>query len=354
MTQCSHRPYGLPACLLVLVFGFAALPNTATVPAASQEQRYRVVRQEDFRQEAGAQGRVLASVGPGVEVLRGNGAVRDGWIPVALDGWIWSGSVGKTNRDGHNLAVTVGRGENLRTGPNGGVVARLLSGFLLDEVRREGAWVRARRLGWMPEAALTPVTAQAAAGDTTSTRDSAGSPATPGNGGSVLDRAVVARESELTATPEGQRSGALAPETPVRILARSGEWVRVQSEGWIREADLRPTAPGLIAGLTAAELRTRPQQYEGKLVQWTLQYLAVATADELRPEIPNGQRYLLARGPLPEAGFVYVTLSSAQSREAEQLTPLSQIVVIAKIRNGRTKYLEHPVVDLVEMRVRQP
>src|SRR5258705_553396 len=129
MTQCSHRPYALPACLLALVFGSALVPPGGGVFTPIQEQRYRVVRQEDFRQESGAQGRVLASVAAGVEVLRGRGSVQDGWIPVALDGWIWSGSVGRTNRDGHNLAVTVGRGENLRTGPNGGVVARLLNGF---------------------------------------------------------------------------------------------------------------------------------------------------------------------------------------------------------------------------------
>jgi hypothetical protein len=289
-----------------------------------------------------------------VEVVRARGSVQDGWIPVALDGWIWSGSVGRTNRDGHNLQVTVARGENLRTAPNGGVVARLLSGFLLDEVRRQGAWVHARRMGWMPEAALAPVTSTGDVADAAAPRDTSSGAVSPPAGGSTLDRAVVARESELTAAPEGARTGALSAETPVRILARSGDWVRVQSEGWMKEADLRPSAPGLIAGLTAAELRTRPQEYEGKLVLWTLQYLSVATADELRPEIPSGQRYLLARGPLPEAGFVYVTLTDAQSREAAQLTPLSQIVVVAKIRNGRTRYLGNPVVDLVELRVRQP
>jgi hypothetical protein len=176
----------------------------------------------------------------------------------------------------------------------------------------------------------------------------------PGGGGSVLDRAVVARESEMASTPAGQRAGNLAAEVPVRVLARSGDWVRVQVEGWVQEADLRPTAPGLVAGLTAAELRTRPEEYEGKLVQWTLQYLSVATADELRPEIPLGRRYLLARGPLPEAGFVYVTLSGGQLRQVEQLPPLAQIVVVARIRNGRSKYLGNPVVDLVELRMRQP
>src|SRR6185503_16851861 len=73
----------------------------------------------------------------------------------SLGGWIWGASVGRTDRDGHNLAVTASRGENLRNGPNGAVIARLLSGFLLDELSRDGGWVRVRRIGWMPETALT-------------------------------------------------------------------------------------------------------------------------------------------------------------------------------------------------------
>ncbi|MBI4502681.1 MAG: hypothetical protein HY700_16160 [Gemmatimonadetes bacterium] len=347
MTQSSHRSGGLPASFFLLF-----LAATAFQSLAAQDQRLRVTREDAFRQEPGDNSRQLATVPVGVEVS--GGAATNGWIPVALEGWIWSGSVGRTSRDGHNLAVTASRGENLRIAPNGAVIARLLSGFLLDEVRRDGAWVRVRRTGWMPERSLAPMsqpdTSAAAVADTTTGRQ----PGAPGSGGSVLDRAVVARESEMTATPEGQRGGNLAAEVPVRVLARSGDWVRVQVEGWVHEADLRPTAPGLVAGLTAAELRSRPEQYEGKLVQWTLQYLSLATADELRPEIPLGRRYLLARGPLPEAGFVYVTLASEHLREVQQLLPLAQIIVVARIRNGRSKYLGNPVVDLVELRVRQP
>jgi hypothetical protein len=348
MTQCSRRPNGLPACFLALSLSSVVLPLSA------QEQRYRVVRQESFRQEAGAQGRLLASVPAGVRVT--GGAAHDGWVQVSLEGWIWGASVGRTDRDGHNLAVTAARGENLRSAPNGPVIARLLSGFLLDEMSRDAGWARVRRVGWLPEPALAVVTGSDTAAVTVGALDTTSDSAIPRPAGSALDRAVLARESELVGTPasDGKRAGSLAAETPVRILARSGDWVRVQTEGWMRESDLRSTAPGLISGLTAAELRTHPQEYEGKLVQWTLQFLSIATADELRPEIPPGQRYLLARGPLPEAGFVYVTLSGAQQREAEQLPPLAQIVVVARIRNGRSKYLGNPVIDLVEMRVRQP
>src|SRR5688500_8579286 len=111
MTQCSHRPDRLPACFFPLMLALLV------VPLGAQETRYRVLRQERFRQESGAQGRLLASVSAGIMVS--GGAPREGWIPVSLEGWIWSESVGRTDRDGHNLTVTAARGENLRTAPNG-------------------------------------------------------------------------------------------------------------------------------------------------------------------------------------------------------------------------------------------
>src|SRR5436190_7600780 len=126
MTQCSRRPHELPACLVMLIF-----LSLAAFPLSAQDQLYRVARQNSFRQEAGPQGRQLASVPAGVQVT--GGPARDGWVEISLEGWILGGSVGRADKVGHNFTVAASRGENLRTGPNGGVIARLLSGFLLDE-----------------------------------------------------------------------------------------------------------------------------------------------------------------------------------------------------------------------------
>src|SRR2546426_6707912 len=63
--------------------------------------------------------------------------------------------------------------------------------------------------------------------------------------------------------------------------------------------------------ITAAELRTDPQRYAGQVLRWTLQFISTQQADELRPEIPNGATYMLARGPLPERGFVISGRSSS-------------------------------------------
>jgi len=167
-----------------------------------------------------------------------------------------------------------------------------------------------------------------------------------------LDRAVTAQQAPLLTTPDGDERAVLGSETPVRVLARSGDWVRVQTEGWIRETDLRPAAEGVLEGVTGAEVRASPSEFEGRLLQWTVQFLAIQEADELRVEIPNGQPYMLARGPLPEAGFVYVVIPQARLEEVERLAPLAQLVIIGRVHAARSRYLGNPIVELVDMAIR--
>jgi hypothetical protein len=82
-------------------------------------------------------------------------------------------------------------------------------------------------------------------------------------------------------------------------------------------------------------------------VEWRLQLIAVQTADELRTEIPRGQSYLLTRGPLPEPGFVYVTVSEGQAAEFRTLPALQELTLRVLIKAARTKYLTTPVVEFV-------
>jgi hypothetical protein len=141
----------------------------------------------------------------------------------------------------------------------------------------------------------------------------------------------------------------LVPATPVRVLSRSGEWSRVQLEGWVKTADLETVAPGVLLGITAAELRAEPDRYIGQAVRWKLQFIAVEKSDELRPDVPAGATYLLTRGPLPERGFVYVVLPATRHLAAEALPPLGVIEVTARVRSGRSRYLGIPVVELMTL-----
>ncbi|MFN2316105.1 MAG: hypothetical protein ABR551_06000, partial [Gemmatimonadales bacterium] len=89
-----------------------------------------------------------------------------------------------------------------------------------------------------------------------------------------------------------------------------------------------------------------PDRYVGETVDWRLQFLSIQVADELRPELPAGQPYLLARGPLPEAGFVYVIVNREQVERFRQMAPLDEFEARAVIRAARTRYLPNPVIEL--------
>ena len=312
----------------------------AASPLAAQAQ-YRVdVDGEWFHQEPGQ--RRLARLARGARVVAG-GAAEGQWTRVTIDGWIFERSVGPANREGFDLMVTRAPEENLRVAPNGALVARLVTGVQLTRIAASGGWVRVRRDGWVRRAALAPAadTATASAADT-----SRAAADTTGVDPSAV-RAV--RATALHRTPDGGESGRLATGTRVHVLSRGAEWSRVQVEGWVRTVDLETAAPGVLTGVTAAELRAQPQRYVGQVLRWTLQYIATQTGDELRPDIPAGAPYLLAKGPLPELGFVYVVVPESLRAVAGRLSPLARIDVTARVRNGRSRYLGHPVLDLIAL-----
>jgi hypothetical protein len=62
-----------------------------------------------------------------------------------------------------------------------------------------------------------------------------------------------------------------------------------------------------------------------------------------------GQPYLLTRGPLPEPGFVYVTIPADRIADFQALPPLHEVVLRVSIRAARTKFLATPVAELVSV-----
>ena len=302
------------------------------------QEPFRVQLVENFRRDSATASPILASLRPNYTVIAEDVGGR--WMRVTLDGWIWAASVESTSRDGFHLLVSEAGGENLRQSPNGTVVAELREGCLLMELQRQGDWVHVRRVGWVwgqslesldPGQVNPPIQEEP----------------------SDLDRALVADPTALRRIPDGDTTATLRAETAVRVLARSGDWVRVQTEGWIREDELRAGSPGVLVGVSGAEVRSRPDEFANRAVQWTVQLISVALADELRYDIPAGQRYLLARGPLPETGFVYITITDEQVEEFEQMEPLTELVIIGRIRTGRSRYLGNPVLQLEDYTLRR-
>ncbi|MEO8090558.1 MAG: SH3 domain-containing protein [Gemmatimonadales bacterium] len=288
------------------------------------------------------------------------------WHEVVVEGWIFNRSIEKTTRDGFDLVVTATSGENIRSAPNAGIVGRVRTGTLLRREEVRGAWTRVSRTGWVPRGAVKGSSAKPVAPSAPEPEPSASvepdlnepvesgalppqapapAPAEPAR--VDTGRGQVVREAALFAAPDGSRFATLQPGAPARVVGRSGDWVRVQLEGWIRDGDLAPGSDVSLGAVTAAEVRADPARYIGRTVDWRLELIAVQTADELRIEIPKGRPYLLTRGPLPEPGFVYVTVTGAQANEFRSLQALQELTLRVTIRAPRTRFLATPVVELV-------
>jgi hypothetical protein len=330
----------LPACV-ALLFLLTALP------LEGQDQGEI---SSDTRLRKEPDGTPLMSLPAGTEV-EARGA-RGEWHEVEVEGWVFSSSLSPTDRDGFDLIVTAAGGENIRESPNGAVIGRARAGALLRKLETQGTWTHVSRAGWVPRDALsTSRSAAEAPADTPAVVQASPPAAVAGSSAPVprpqldSERASVSRETQLLATPQGGPYATLQTGAPARILSRSGEWVRVQTEGWVRESDLEEAAGGALTGITAADVRSDPSRYVGKLVEWRLQLIAVQTADELRTEMTRGQNYLLTRGPLPEPGFVYVTVTPAQAAEFRTLPALQELSLRVTIKAARTKFLTTPVVE---------
>ena len=314
-------------------------------PAAAQ-QRWRVTNDGAWFYQT-VSGKRLARLARGAIL---SGVAQDGAIAVTVEGWIFAASVGPTDRDGYNLAVTRAPEENLRSAPAGALVAKLAQGFLLSRVDTTGRWVHVRRDGFVTKDDLEPVgEVVESPGPRPLAQDSSPPPRAGGPDTTPTDptRALPTHRATVYRAPDGPALGALAPETPLRILSRSGEWSRVQFEGWVKSADLQPAPAGVLVGVSAAELRADPQRYTGQVLKWTVQYIALETADDMRPDIPDGTLYVLARGPLPERGFVYIVIPEARKADIAKLPPLVTLGVTVRVRVGRSRYIGNPVVELI-------
>jgi hypothetical protein len=331
---------------------------TPRVAASQGGNRYRVnVDNAWFYQDVA--GRRIARLARGA--LLTGGSTRNDWIQVTLDGWIFATSVGKSDRPDFDLLVTRAPNENLRAAPAGPLVAELSQGFGLKRAPPDssGRWVHVIREGWVQRSALAPmadVVATRTAASSDSGADTVQGGLAPGPRPGAGDttrvdstRAQPVRMTTLYRVPDGPEAGTVATDTPLRVLSRNGEWTRVQFEGWVKGGDLQAAPAGVLVGVTAAELRTEPQRYAGQVLRWNLEFIAIQKADDLRPDIPSGASYVLARGPLPERGFVYVVVPDTKLPAFRTLTPLVTVTITARVRNGRSRYLGNPVVDLISL-----
>jgi hypothetical protein len=332
-------PQSTPAgfCLPIRQRFFWALLVGAVAPLAGQGND-RMVTDADFVNQPG--GAVLARLERGAAITFG--ASRGTWREATLEGWLPTSALRADRRDGFDVAINLSAGAPIRATNAGDAAVRGVgrAGALFNRVETRGTWVRVKRQGWVPrsatEAAAAPVVAQP-------TTPAAVTPAPVGR--TDTSRVVLQGGTVLATQPGGTPAGELETGFRGQVVERRDGWTKVRIEAWVRDA-----AAGLDAApdqITAQDIRSSPDKYVGQTVEWTLQVLAVQSADELRPELPLGQPYVLARGPLPESGFVYLVVTAAEAAQFRALEPLAEIRVRATVRSGRTRFLPTPVLNLV-------
>jgi hypothetical protein len=285
------------------------------------------------------------------------GPARDGWLPATITGWIVEAGVRVEKRDGFDLVVTATTGTPVRAQAGSGAVeGTARAGALFTRVDGRAGWVAVKRSGWIAAnaiAAVPPTVARTTVPP--SAKPATVSPVPPPATHAVAPPPTttptrpattsIAPGTALSAQPDGAVVGTLETSLPAEVLEHRNGWAHVKVDGWVRDAAVGSVTPS--QGITVADLRAAPDKYIGQTVEWSIQVLGIETADELRPELPEGQPYLLARGPLPDPGFVYVAISRDEADSLRRLGPLAKIRIRATVRAGRSRFLPTPVLNFV-------
>jgi hypothetical protein len=327
------------APIRIATFALLALAGGARISAQGAD---RTSADTPFHKEPG--GTLLGRLSRGAAVTFG--ATRNGWREVTLMGWVPANTLRNDSRDGFDVAVSLAAGVSLRTTASNDapVRATAVAGALFDRAEARSGWVLVRRTAWIPLAAANPSNAPAATPPPPPPAAAPPGAATPSAEAADTNSTAVSAGTEFSADRGGPPIGRLETSRGVDVVERSGGWSRVRLEVWVPDAAVG-SAP--TAGISGAELRASPDQYVGQAVEWRLQVLAVRVADDLRPELTKGQPYVLARGPLPETGFVYLAVPAAEAAAFRTMEPLSEVRVRATIRAGRSRFLPTPVLDFV-------
>jgi hypothetical protein len=145
----------------------------------------------------------------------------------------------------------------------------------------------------------------------------------------------------------------VAQGTTLVPLAHDRGWVRVRLEGWVPEKDLALADTTVRTGVSAADLRADPQGSKGKVVRWSVQLLAKQKADALRRDLAPDETYLLARGPYEENALLYLVVPPSLMPMAKSIPELTQVMITARVRTGRSDLVGVPILDLLTMTPRK-
>lgn len=161
---------------------------------------------------------------------------------------------------------------------------------------------------------------------------------------------TVARPTVIRSAPDATPVGELRAGAGVEVIGHDRGWVRVRTEAWVPASEIVPADSAYSASLSAADLRADPDGTRGKVVQWTVQFIALQTADPLRRGLATDEPYLLAKGPAHENALLYLVVPPSLLGTARALTPLDGIAITARVRDGRSDPVGVPILDLQAIR----
>jgi hypothetical protein len=316
-------------------------------------------------------GMAIATLPKGAPVR--TGSARNGWTQVTLEGWVDARQL-NARRDTLDRVVKENVTTSLRSqdGPRQAVIGVLESGTYLKLLTERNGWARVRRSGWVRTAELSaakPAVAKPAAAKPEAARPEADKPeaakaeaaktppATPKPAPEVASRSVSndeagniersARATTLLSAPGGTERATIPGGSELVTLSRERGWVRVRLEGWVREQDLTLADSGASSTVTAADLRADPERFRGSTVRWEVTFIALQRADALRKGMAANEPYILIRGPGEDASVVYAAVPTALLPTVRGLTPMTPLIITARVRQGRSDPVGVPILDLM-------
>jgi hypothetical protein len=319
-------------------------------------------------------GRLIATMRAGAAVK--TGATKSNWTAVTIEGFLHK-SVVSTKKNALTIQAPSGAALRASANPSAPVVAVIEEGVSVERLSASGEWFRVKRDAWVQSRELKTVAAKApplvggapgrapasqGAPQKVSTLPPAAAPAAAPASASAAPPAPPRADAALAlgdfaashpivlrAAPDGKPAGSADSAARVRIVARDHGWARVELDGWVRESELIPVDSSSVSAVSAADLRSDPEHYRGSTVRWVVQAIAVQQADPLRKGLAPDEPYLLARGPGSESSLLYLALPTALVASAKALQPLSNILVLARVRAGRSEPSGVPILDVLRI-----